>query len=82
VFQINFEDSILIGFISGVIAIAGRKAYLSLHINPPKFSQLHFFLALFLAHIVFAVVTVNTIQLITDNPELWCQLQEKAKLSQ
>lgn len=82
VFQINFEDSILIGLISGLIAIAGWKSYLSLHSNPPKFSQLHFFIALFLAHIVFAVVTVNTFQLISDKPELLYQLQEKYKVSQ
>lgn len=82
VFQINLEDSILIGVFSGVIAIAGWKGYLSLHANPPKFFHLHYFIALFLAHIVFALVSVNVFQIITDNPELWYQLQEEAKLSQ
>lgn len=82
VFQINFQDSVLIGFISGVLANGGWKAYLSLHSTPPKFSQLHFFLTLFLTPIVFAVVTVNTVQLVTDNPELWYQVQENARLSQ
>ncbi|MDR7131066.1 hypothetical protein J2X69_003425 [Algoriphagus sp. 4150] len=71
VFEISLQDSILIGAISGAVAILVWKGYLSVHSNPPKFSQLHYFLALFLAHIVFAVVSVNVLQMISDNPELW-----------
>lgn len=81
-FQINLVDSIIIGVISGVLAVAAWKSYLTLHSSPPQFSELNYFLALFLAHIVFAVVSVNVFQIITDNPELWYQLQEEAKLSQ
>ncbi|MEB2785446.1 DUF6789 family protein [Algoriphagus persicinus] len=81
IFKINLEDSILIGAISGVVAILFWKGYLRLHSNPPKFSQLHYFLALFLAHIVFGMVSVNVFQLITDNPELWHDLQKETKLS-
>ncbi len=82
VFKINLQDSIMIGAVSGVIAIVVWKGYLSVHSNPPKISQGHYFLALFLAHIVFGLVSVNVFQLITNNPELWYQLQEKAKLAQ
>ncbi|MEB2776287.1 DUF6789 family protein [Algoriphagus sp. D3-2-R+10] len=81
IFKINLEDSILIGAMSGVVAILVWKGYISIHSNPPKFSQLHYFLALFLAHIVFGMVSVNVFQLITDNPELWHDLQKEAKLS-
>ncbi len=81
IFKINFEGSLLIGAISGVVAILVWKGYISLHSNPPNFTQLHYFIALFIAHIVFGLVSVNVFQLITDNPELWYQLQEQAKLS-
>ncbi|PZX61280.1 hypothetical protein LV84_00268 [Algoriphagus ratkowskyi] len=81
VFQIDLKDSILIGVTSGILAILVWKGYLSLHSNPPTFSHLHYFIALFIAHIVFAVVSVSVFQLITDSPELWYQLQDKAKLS-
>ena len=71
IFKINVQDSILIGAISGVVAIVVWKGYLSLHANPPKLSHFHYFIALFIAHIVFAVVSVYVLQLITNNPELW-----------
>ncbi|SFB02261.1 hypothetical protein [Algoriphagus aquimarinus] len=82
VFKINLQDSILIGAVSGVIAIVVWKAYLSVHSNPPQLSQFHYFLALFLAHIVFGLVSVNLFHQIIENPELWYQLQEDAKLTQ
>ncbi|MEP1086699.1 DUF6789 family protein [Algoriphagus sp.] len=81
VFRINFQDSILIGAISGILAIVVWYGYLRFHSHPPKFSKLHYFLALFISHIVFGIVTVNVFQLITDNPELWYQLIDQAKLS-
>ncbi|EPR69133.1 DUF6789 family protein [Cyclobacterium qasimii] len=80
IFRINFQDAVLIGAASGVLAVIVWKSYLSLHSKPPKISQLHYFIALFLAHIVFGIVSVNVFQLITDNPELWYQLQDKASL--
>src|SRR5690606_4745896 len=80
IFGINLGDSVLIGIVSGVVAIIVWKIYLSLHSSPPKISHFHYFASLFLAHIVFAVVSVNVFELITDNPELWYQLQEKAQV--
>ncbi|PZX48398.1 DUF6789 family protein [Algoriphagus chordae] len=81
VFQINLEDSALIGFISGLVAIGVWQGYISLHSHPPKFSHIHFFIALLISHVIFGIVSVNVFQLITDNPELWYQLQEKAKIT-
>tara|TARA_R110002020_G_scaffold254617_1_gene468370 strand:- start:54278 stop:54778 length:501 start_codon:yes stop_codon:yes gene_type:complete len=82
IFKINLEDSIWIGVVSGLLAVIVWKGYLSVHSNPPQISQVHYFIALFLAHIVFGLVSVNVFQIITDNPELWYQLQEEAKLTQ
>jgi len=81
VFRINFSDSVLIGAASGVVAVIVWKSYLVLHLHPPKISQIHYFIALFLAHIIFGIVSVNIFQLITENPELWYQLQDKAKVN-
>ena len=81
IFRINFEDSVLIGAISGIVAIVTWKMYLSLHNSPPYIFQTHYFIALFLAHIVFGIVSVNVFQLITDNPELWYELQDQAKVT-
>lgn len=80
VFRINFQDSVLIGAVSGVVAIVVWKSYLTLHNRPPQISQINYFTALFIAHIVFGIVSVNIFQLITDNPELWYQLQDEAKV--
>jgi len=79
IFLINIEDSIMMGIASGVVAIVIWKTYLSFHGNPPQFSELNYFLALFLAHIIFAVVSVNVFQLINDEPELWYQIKLKAQ---
>ncbi|WP_026953487.1 hypothetical protein [Algoriphagus vanfongensis] len=80
IFRINFEDSVLIGAISGVVAIIVWKTYISLHFRPPVPPHTHYFFALFLAHIVFGIVSVNVFQLITDNPEMWYELQDQAKI--
>ena len=79
VFKIDFSDSVLIGVVSGFVAIMVWKIYLTVHSASPKLHEFHYFIALFLAHIVFAVVSVSIFQLIIENPELWYQLQEKAK---
>ncbi|GAA0880828.1 hypothetical protein GCM10009119_37980 [Algoriphagus jejuensis] len=76
IFRIDLLDSILIGAASGVVAIIVWKSYLSLHHSPPNLSQTHYFIALFLAHLVFGLISVNVFQLITDNPELWFELQD------
>jgi hypothetical protein len=80
IFRINFKDAVLIGMASGFLAIVVWKLYLTLHSKPPSYSAFHYFLALFLAHIVFGVVSVEVFKLITKNPELWYQLQENAKV--
>jgi hypothetical protein len=80
IFKIDLSDSVWIGVASGIVAIVVWKIYLSVHSSPPQNSHLHYFIALFLAHIVFAVVSVNVFQMITDNPELWYQLQDQAKV--
>ncbi|WP_460513970.1 hypothetical protein [Cyclobacterium sediminis] len=74
VFEINFFDSVIIGGLSGIVAIVVWKFYLKLHHYQPEISQNHYFFALFIAHIVFGIVSVNTFLMITDNPELWYQL--------
>jgi hypothetical protein len=79
-FKINFQDSVWIGMISGVVAIIVWKTYLTVHRTPPQLSHIHFFIALFIAHIVFGMVSVNVFQMIVDNPELWYELQDSAKL--
>jgi hypothetical protein len=81
IFRIDFADSVLIGAVSGLVAIIVWKSYLTLHHQAPQISQTHFFVALFLAHLVFGMISVNVFQIITDNPELWFELQEDAKLS-
>tara|TARA_R110002051_G_scaffold7321_2_gene33672 strand:+ start:2169 stop:2678 length:510 start_codon:yes stop_codon:yes gene_type:complete len=80
IFRINFQDAVLIGALSGLVAIIVWKTYLILHSQPPEISQLHYFIALFLAHIVFGIVSVNVFQLITDNPEFWYQLPDNVSL--
>ncbi len=69
IFQINFGNSVLIGIVSGVVAIFVWSIYLRVHSDPPKNSHFHYFVALFLAHIVFAIATVSVFQLIIDNPK-------------
>lgn len=80
-FRIDFLDSVLIGAVSGVVAIIVWKGYLTFHNMPIKISHTHYFTALFLSHIVFGIISVNIFQLITDNPELWYELQDKAKVN-
>ena len=80
IFRINFQDSLLIGAGSGIVAIAVWKGYLTYYNEPIPISHMHYFIALFLAHIVFGIISVNLFQLITDNLELWYELQDKAKI--
>lgn len=77
VFEISWIDSFWVGAISGMIAIIVWRLYFALHLHPPKISLFHYFVALFVSHIVFGVVTVNIFRLITDSPEFWYQLNKK-----
>lgn len=81
IFQINLTDSVLIGAASGFVAIVVWKSYLTLYRQAPTISQTHYFIALFLAHLVFGMISVNVFQIITENPELRLELQENTKLS-
>ncbi|MDO6436100.1 hypothetical protein Q4534_01720 [Cyclobacterium sp. 1_MG-2023] len=76
VFEINFVDSVIIGGLSGIVAIVVWKSYLTLHLYQPEISQFHYFFALFIAHIVFGIVSVNLFLMITDSPDLWYKLNK------
>ena len=76
-FQITLIDSLIIGAVSGSVAIIGWKFYLTMHQNPPKASFKHYAIALLISHVVFGVVTVICFQIITDNPEFWYQMKEE-----
>lgn len=76
VFDITWIDSIIVGALSGLLAIIGWKSYFAVYNRPPKLSLTHYFIALFISHIVFGLVTVNVFRIITDKPQFWYQLQE------
>ncbi|MFD2036692.1 hypothetical protein ACFSKL_17945 [Belliella marina] len=81
IFRINFEDSVWVGILSGLVAIVIWRTYFNLHRSPPAVSLNHYSIALFLAHIVFGIVTVNLFFIIVKNPNLWYELQDSTKLS-
>lgn len=62
--HLTFISSAVVGFLSGCLAIAAWKVYLTLHSTPPKFSQRHYFLALLLSHIILGFVTIEMLKLI------------------
>ena len=64
VFEITFNDSLIIGALSGIVAIIFWKTYFSIYRNPPKVPLLHYFTALFISHIVFGVVAVHVLDFI------------------
>lgn len=75
VFNPSLVDSLFVGALSGILAIIAWKAYFFVRQKPPGISLPHDFTALFIAHIVFGLVSVNVFNLITDNPQFWYQLQ-------
>ncbi|HET8860876.1 hypothetical protein [Marivirga sp.] len=77
VFSISTLDSIIVGALSGILAIVGWGAYFKVYSKPPRINLSHYFTALFISHIVFGWVTVNIFRLITDSPQFWYQLQEE-----
>lgn len=81
IFRINFEDSVWVGLLSGLIAVGVWRSFFFIHRSPPKLPFLHYAIALIAAHIVFGVVTVNLFHIIVKNPSLWYELQDRAKLS-
>ncbi len=74
VFQIEFLDSVIIGALSGLLSIITWYSYFSLHLRPPKIPFTNYFFVLFIAHIVFGIVTVNVFGLLTDEPEFWYRM--------
>lgn len=79
IFAITWPDALIVGALSGVIAIIVWRLYFVVHQSPPKISLKHYFIALFISHIIFGAVTVNIYRIITDNPQFWFQLQEEVK---
>lgn len=74
IFEITFFDSLIIGALSGIFAIVVWKTYFLVHQNPAKVSLLHYFIALFISHIVFGLVAVHVFSLIVETPQFWFQL--------
>lgn len=74
VFDIAWVDSLILGALSGVLAIIVWKSYFIMHQRPPEISLTHYFIALFISHIVFGLITVNVFKIITHEPEFWHQL--------
>lgn len=58
-FRINFPAAILIGAVGGLFGIGIWKGYLNVHERPPHISRQHYFIALFIAHVAFAVASIN-----------------------
>lgn len=76
-FDIKMDDAVILGALSGILAIGVWNGYFYLHHDPPKISLLHYSIALFVAHVVFGVVTVFMFSLITDNPQFYYQIVDK-----
>ncbi|WP_296622170.1 hypothetical protein [Marivirga sp.] len=66
VFNISTFDSIIVGALSGVLAIIVWKSYFNVYRKPPRVPLPHYFTALFISHIVFGLVTVSVFNLISD----------------
>ncbi|MBK6264074.1 hypothetical protein JKA74_03415 [Marivirga sp. S37H4] len=81
VFDITVTDSVIIGALSGGISIIVWRSYFVLHRNPPVLSLFHYFIALFISHIVFGVVTVNMFRLISDDPQFWYRMKQDLSAS-
>lgn len=60
--KLNFITSLVIGFLSGCLAIGVWKGYLELHSSPPRVSQKDFFLALIISHVILGIVTTAVLK--------------------
>lgn len=76
VFSISLFDSLIIGAISGIVAIVVWKSYFKAHRKPPKVYLRHYFTALFISHVVFGLVTVYVFSIITISPQFWFELEK------
>lgn len=77
VFTLDFGDSLLVGFFSGLIAFVVWGSYFILHYHPPKIDLFHYFLALVIAHVVFGLITVNLYALLCDQTEFWFEFRQR-----
>lgn len=77
IFSITLRDSIIIGLVSGAMAVIVWTGYFILHYNPPKINLTHYFIALLLAHVVFGMITVNLYTLLSDQPEYWFEFRQR-----
>lgn len=77
VFSISTFHSLIVGGLSGVLAIIVWKLYISVYHNPPKINLTHYFTALLISHIIFGFITVNVFRIIANNPQFWFHFQEK-----
>ncbi len=77
VFAITLVDSVIVGALSGLVAIIVWRLYLLVHQSTPAISLKHYFIALFISHIVFGVVTVNIYMVITESPQFYFQLRQE-----
>jgi hypothetical protein len=59
----SWVDGVILGIISGILAIIGWGFYLICHHHAPLISFKHYFTALFLAHMVFALSAVAVFKL-------------------
>jgi hypothetical protein len=60
----NVNNGLAMGAISGVAGIAMWKAVFAAHPWPPKISHQNFFVQLFIAHLVFGIITAETMRLL------------------
>lgn len=74
VFNISTFDSIIIGALSGILAIIVWKSYFTVYRKPPRVPLDHYFTALFISHIIFGMVTVSMFSIISNNPQFWFQI--------
>lgn len=74
VFKIRVFDTLILGVISGIVAIAVWAFYLNFHATPPKVSGKHYYFILFIAHILFAGATIYAFHLLQPEPEFYHDL--------
>lgn len=74
VFRIRAFDTIILGLLSGIIAIMVWGLYLSYHVHTPEISRKHYYAALLIAHIFFAAATVYSFYILQPEPEFYKDL--------
>jgi hypothetical protein len=62
--EINIQTNTLIGFLTGLFSVIAWAFYFFLHFHPPRLDKLHFFIALVIAHIFFAIITMYSFYIV------------------